>query len=85
MISLTIVRRKVNFPCPCELSNKVTRLNHLLFMDDFKLFAKSHDENDPLVKTAQISYLDGVWHYEKCGIKAVIYSEGNFNEFRCTG
>lgn len=36
------------------MGDKVTRLNHLLFIDDLKLFAKSHAQSDPLSKTVQI-------------------------------
>lgn len=47
MMPLTMVLRKINVHY--ELGDKVTKLNHLLFMDDLKLFAKSHDQIDSLV------------------------------------
>ena len=32
-----------------EFGDKKTRLNHSLYVDDLKLFAKSHDQTDSLV------------------------------------
>ena len=40
LLSLTLQKVKFNY----EFVDKNTRLNHLLFMDDLKLFAKSHDQ-----------------------------------------
>ena len=34
-----------------QLGDKTTRLNHLLFMDDLKLFGKSNNQIDSLVNT----------------------------------
>ena len=34
-----------------EFGDKKTRINHLLFIDDLKLFAKSNDQIDSLVNT----------------------------------
>ena len=67
MVPLTMVLRKVNFHY--ELGDKVTRLNHLLFMDDLKLFAKSHDQIDSLVKTVQMFSKDIGMDFDinKCG------------------
>ena len=49
MITFSLILRKVKFHY--EFGEKNTRLNHLLFMDDLKLFAKSHDQIDSLVNT----------------------------------
>ena len=50
MVSLSLILRKVKFHY--EFSDKKTRINYLLFMDDLKLFAKSDDQIDSLVNTA---------------------------------
>ena len=49
MVSLSLILRKVNFHY--EFDDRLTRLSHLVFMDDLKLFAKSHDQIDLLVNT----------------------------------
>ena len=41
MVLLSLILRKVKFHH--EFGDKLTSLNHLLFMDDLKLFATSHD------------------------------------------
>ena len=81
MISLTMVLRKVNFHY--ELGDKVTKLNHLLFMDDLKLFAKSHGQIDSLVMTVQMFSKDIGTEFgiSKCG--AVILQRGKI--VRSTG
>ena len=81
MIPLTMVLRKVNFHY--ELGDKVTKLNHLLFMDDLKLFAKSHDQIDSLVTTVQMFSTDIGMEFgiNKCG--AVILQRGKI--VRSTG
>ena len=49
MITFSLILRKVKFHY--EFGEKNTRLNHLLFMDDLKLFAESQDQIDSLVNT----------------------------------
>ena len=49
MVSLSLILRKVKFHY--EFGDKKTRLNHLLFMDDLKLFAKSNGQIDSMVNT----------------------------------
>ena len=44
-----MILRKLKFHY--EFGDKKTRINHLLFMDDLKLFAESNDQNDSLVNT----------------------------------
>ena len=73
MIPLTMVLRKVNFHY--ELSDKVTRLNHLLFMDDLKLFAKSHDQIYSLVKTVQMFSRISGWSLKLINVEQSIYIE----------
>ena len=46
-LSLTLIKVKFHY----EFDYKKTRINHLLFMDDLKLFAKSNDQNDSVVNT----------------------------------
>ena len=45
-----ILREKFSY----EMGDKVTRLNHLLFMYDLKLFAKTEDQTDSLINTVRI-------------------------------
>ena len=52
MIPLTLVLRKTNIFY--EVRKKRKRINHLLFMDDLKLFAKNVDQIDSLVNTERI-------------------------------
>ena len=49
MVPLSLILRKVKFPN--EFGKKKARPNHLLFMDDLKLFAKLHNQIDSLVNT----------------------------------
>ena len=49
MVPLSLILRKVKFHY--EFGDKKTRINHLLFMDDLKLFAKSNNQIDSLVNT----------------------------------
>ena len=54
MVPLSLVLRKEKFRS--EFGDKKTRINHLLFMDDLKLFATSNDQIDLLVNTVYIGY-----------------------------
>lgn len=49
MVPLSMILREVKFHY--EFDDKWTRLSHLLFIDDLKLFAKSHDQIVWLVNT----------------------------------
>ena len=49
MVPLSLILRKVNVSY--EWVKKEYKLNHLLFMDDLKLFSKSEEQMDTLVKT----------------------------------
>ena len=50
--------------------DKKTRINHLLFMDDLKLFAKSNDQIDSLVNTVYTlsEYTGMEFGIKKCGV-----------------
>ena len=52
MVPLTWLLRRAK--AGYEWGNKGFKLNHLLFMDDLKLFAKSKNQIDPLVQTVHI-------------------------------
>ena len=49
MVPLSLILRKVKFHY--EFGDKKTKINHLLFIYDLKLFAKSNDQIDSLVNT----------------------------------
>ena len=49
MIPLSLLLRKVK--ASYEWDRKIFKFNHLLFMDDLKLFGKSDDQIDSLVQT----------------------------------
>ena len=68
MIPLSLVLRKVNV---CyEWGKKRYKLNHLLFMDDLKLFSKSEEQTETLVRTVHIFSTDIGMEFglKKCGI-----------------
>ena len=50
MVPLSLILKELKFHY--EFGDKNTRLTHLLFTDDLKLFAKSHDQIASLVNTA---------------------------------
>ena len=49
MVPLSLVLRKVKFRY--EFGDKKTRINHLLFIDYLKYFAKSNNQIESLVNT----------------------------------
>ena len=68
MIPLSLVLRKVN---SCyEWGKKEYKLNHLLFMDDLKLFGKNEEQIDSLVNTVHIFSTDIGMEFglRKCGV-----------------
>ena len=71
MVPLSLILRKLKFHC--EFGDKKTRLNHLLFMDDLKLFAKSCDQIDSLVNTVYTFNEDiGMeFRIKKCGVLVI--------------
>ena len=71
MIPLSLILRKVNI---CyEWGKKEYKLNHLLFMDDLKLFSKSESQIETLVGTVQIFSTDIEMEFglKKCGVLAI--------------
>ena len=68
MIPLTLILRKVT---ACyEWGDKEFKVNHLLFMDDLKLFAKNRNQMDSLVKTVHVFSTDIGMELglSKCGV-----------------
>ena len=79
MIPLSLLLRKVK---ACyEWGRKKFKLNHLLFMDDLKLFGKSEDQIDSLVQTVFIFSEDIGMEFglKKCGV--VILKKGKLVKF----
>ena len=68
MVPSSLILRKVN--ASCEWGKKDYRLNHLLFMDDLKLFSKSEEQMDTLVRTVHVFSTDIRMELgmKKCGI-----------------
>ena len=66
MEPLSFILRKVN--ASYEWEKKEYKLNHLLFMDDLKLFPKSEEQIYTLVRTAHVFCTDIVMGFEmkKC-------------------
>ena len=68
IVTLSLILRKVN--ANYEWGKKEYKLNHLLFMDDFKLFSKSGQQMNTLVRTFHVFSTDiGMESgMKKCGI-----------------
>lgn len=68
MIPLSLILRKVN--ASYEWGKKEFKINHLLFMDDLKLFGKSEDQIDSLVQTVFLFSKDIGMEFglKKCGV-----------------
>ena len=54
MLPFTPVLRKMHMRAGYKLANGMKPINHLLFMDDLKLYGASKDQLDPLVQVARI-------------------------------
>ena len=81
MVPLSLILKNVN-PC-CKWGNEEYKLNHLLFMDDLKLYAKSEEQTNTLVRTMYVfnTNMDMEFGMKKCGILTmkrgkIIKSEG---------
>ena len=81
IIPLTLVLRQTKISHELEKGGK--KINHLLFMDDLKLFAKNEDQIDNLVNTVRIFSEDIKMEFglPKCGVLImkrgkVVKSEG---------
>ena len=68
MASLSLILRKVN--TSYEWGKKEYKLNHLFFMDDFKLFSKSEEQMDTFVRAVHVFSTDIGMEFgmKKCGI-----------------
>ena len=79
MIPLSLILRKVN--ASYEWGNKEFKLNHLLFMDDLKLFGKSENQIDSLVQTVYLFSEDIGMEFglKKCGV--VSLKRGKLTKF----
>ena len=68
MAPLSLILRKVN--ASYEWGKKEYTMNHLLFMDDLKLFSKSEEQMDTLVRNVHVFSTDIVMEFgmKKCGI-----------------
>ena len=81
MVPLSLILKKVN---ACyKWGKKKYKLNHLLFMDDLKLYAKSEEQTNTLVRTVYVFSLDIGMEFgiKKCGILTmkrgkIVKSEG---------
>ena len=79
MIPLSLLLRKVK--TSYEWGRKEFKLNHLLFMDDLKLFGKSDDQIDSLVQTV-FTFSEDIgmeFGLKKCGV--VILKKGKLVKF----
>jgi len=67
-MQLSLILRKVN--ASYDWGGKEDKLNHLLFMDDLKLFSKNEHQIDSLVSTCHIFSTDigMAFGLKKCGI-----------------
>ena len=81
MVPLSLILKKVNACYKWE--KKEFKLNHLLFMDDLKLYAKSEEQTNTLVRTVYVFSLDIGMEFwiKKCGILTmkrgkIVKSEG---------
>ena len=68
LVPLSLILKKVN---ACyKWGKKEYKLNHLLFMDDLKLYAKSEEQTSTLVRTVYVFSTDIGMEFgiKKCGI-----------------
>ena len=67
MITLTLVFRKMGIGY--KLDRKEFRINHLLFMDDLKLFGKTENQIDSLINSVDTFSMDVGMEFgmKKCG------------------
>ena len=81
LIPLSSVLRKVNVFY--EWGKKEHKLNHLLFMDDLKLYSKSEEQIDSLIQSTHIFSTDIGMEFgiRKCGV--LVLKRGNI--VRCDG
>ena len=70
MAPLWVIPRKVK--ASYKLGNKEYKLNHLLFMDELKLFSKSEYQSDTLVRTV---------HFFRTDIGMEVWNEKMWNSY----
>ena len=84
MVPLSLILRKVKFHY--EFGDKKTRINHLLFMDDLKLFAKSNDQIDSLVVNTVHTFSEDIGMesaIKKCGV--LVLERGKVYQINSSG
>ena len=84
MIPLSLILRKVKFHY--EFGDKKTRLNHLLFMNDLKLFAKSNNQLNSLLNRVYKQFSEGVeieFGIKKCGV--LVLKRGKVDKAKSRG
>ena len=83
MILLSLILREVKFHY--EFGDKKTKINHLLFMDDLKLFAKSNAQNNSLVNTVYTFSEDIGMEFgiKKCGV--LVLKRGKVDKAKSRG
>ena len=81
IVPLSLILKKVNVCFKC--GKKEYKLNHLLFMDDLKLYAKREEQTNTLVRTVYVLSTDIGMEFgiKKCGILTmkrgkIVKSEG---------
>ena len=84
MIPLSLILRKVKFHY--EFGDKKTRLNHLLFMNDLKLFAKSNNQLNSLLNRVYKQFSEGVeieFGIKKC--RVLVLKRGKVDKAKSRG
>ena len=83
MVPLSLILRKVKFHH--KFGDKLTKLKHLLFMDNLKLFAMSHDQINSLVNTVY-TFSDNIvmeFWINKCGV--LVLKQGKVDKVKSRG
>ena len=76
MVPLSLILKKAN---ACyKWGKKEYKLNHLFYMDDLKLYAKSEEQTNTLVRTVYVFSTDIGMEFgiKKYGIRTIVKSEG---------
>ena len=83
MVSLSLLLRKVKFHC--EFGDKKTRINHLLFMDDLNLFAKSNNQIDSLLNTVYTLSEDTGMEFATRKCRVLVLKRGKVDKAKSRG
>ena len=83
MVPLSLISRTVKFHY--EFADKKTRINHLLFMDDLKLFTKSNYQIDSLLNTVYTlrEYIGMEFGIKKC--RVLVLKRGKVDKAKSRG